>query len=105
MKKVLRDKWVKALRSGKYKQTGDVLFDRHANSYCCLGVLCKVSGTKIPSGASHLGVRGLRTLERDAGLGKMEGGEQQRILADMNDKGDSFKDIAKWIVKNVKVQP
>jgi len=32
--------WVKALRSGKYKQTRGVLQDQ--DGYCCLGVACEV---------------------------------------------------------------
>lgn len=32
-------KWVRALRSGKYKQTRLVLQDKQG--YCCLGVACK----------------------------------------------------------------
>ena len=32
-------KWVKALRSGKYKQTREALQDK--DGYCCLGVACK----------------------------------------------------------------
>ena len=35
--------WIKALRSGKYKQTYSVLSDSKAR-YCCLGVLCEVAG-------------------------------------------------------------
>lgn len=32
--------WIKALRSGKYKQTRGILQDK--NGFCCLGVACKV---------------------------------------------------------------
>lgn len=32
--------WIKALRSGKYKQTTGQLQDNHG--YCCLGVACEV---------------------------------------------------------------
>ena len=39
-------KWIKALRSGKYKQTKDTLCNDKRNSFCCLGVLCDV--LKIP---------------------------------------------------------
>lgn len=41
-KKVLaaRKKLVKALRSGKYKQTQKVLFD--GRGYCCLGIACRI---------------------------------------------------------------
>lgn len=38
--KDLLKRWVKALRSGKYKQTRDVLHD--SEGFCCLGVLCDV---------------------------------------------------------------
>lgn len=38
-KKLIR-KWVKALRSGKYKQGSEAL--RNGDTYCCLGVLCDV---------------------------------------------------------------
>lgn len=38
MKKEIKDKWVKALRSGDYKQTRYQL--RTTEGYCCLGVLC-----------------------------------------------------------------
>lgn len=34
------NKWIKALRSGKFTQTKDVL--NREGSYCCLGVACKV---------------------------------------------------------------
>lgn len=41
MNKVIADKWIKALRSGKYKQgTGRL---RDDNQFCCLGVLCDIS--------------------------------------------------------------
>jgi hypothetical protein len=38
----LRTEWTTALRSGKYQQTRGKLRDR--TGYCCLGVLCDVSG-------------------------------------------------------------
>lgn len=38
MKKNIKKLWVKALRSGKYKQGCRAL--RYDNMFCCLGVLC-----------------------------------------------------------------
>jgi hypothetical protein len=35
-------KWLKALRSGKYKQARGTLFN--GDGYCCLGVLCRTQG-------------------------------------------------------------
>jgi hypothetical protein len=51
MKKALRDAWLKALRSGDYKQTIGILHRIHERQssgelytpgHCCLGVLCDV---------------------------------------------------------------
>lgn len=36
----LKDKWLKALRSGEYSQTSCTLKD--SDGFCCLGVLCDV---------------------------------------------------------------
>lgn len=47
MDKDLKVKWLKALRSGKYKQAKFSLHSKHHDGYCCLGVLCEVA--KIPS--------------------------------------------------------
>lgn len=45
--KAQRDKWIKALRSDKYKQTTMKLKTRESNivqeAYCCLGILCKLT--------------------------------------------------------------
>lgn len=38
MKKAIKEKWVKALKSGKYKKAKNAL--RTNKGYCCLGVLC-----------------------------------------------------------------
>lgn len=37
----LKTKWIEALRSGKYRQTREILKD--GKGYCCLGVLCDVT--------------------------------------------------------------
>ncbi len=42
MKKEIAEKWVEALRSGRYKQTKKRL--HKDDGYCCLGVLCELSG-------------------------------------------------------------
>jgi hypothetical protein len=42
MKKEIADKWVAALRSGKYQQGTGALNSN--NRFCCLGVLCDISG-------------------------------------------------------------
>jgi hypothetical protein len=123
MKKSTANKWVKALRSGKYKQGEGHL--RSVNkkgkaSYCCLGVLAKVN--KVDSNFIDyndlLHVRDIREqcgIANRCGAAINEDGDQVypgfkvkgtykefKSLADANDEGVSFKAIARWIEKNYK---
>lgn len=50
MNKEVKAKWLKALRSGKYKQ-GDSYLRRKDGTYCCLGVLCDIY--KKETGEGH----------------------------------------------------
>lgn len=45
----LKAKWVDALRSGKFRQGDAMLYNMSQNSFCCLGVLCKVMGAEFGS--------------------------------------------------------
>lgn len=40
----VKRKWLAALRSGKYKQGNNFMYNKNDNSYCCLGVLCEIEG-------------------------------------------------------------
>lgn len=40
----VKAKWVAALRSGYYEQTKSVLTVGDGKTFCCLGVLCDISG-------------------------------------------------------------
>lgn len=42
MKKEVKDRWLAALRSGKYKQ-GKKVLRTEEGTYCCLGVLCDLA--------------------------------------------------------------
>jgi hypothetical protein len=44
MPKELKQKWVDALRSGKYEQGEGQLYDRDNKCYCVMGVLGRVGG-------------------------------------------------------------
>lgn len=54
MKKEIADKWVAALRSGKYQQGKNVL-SANENSFCCLGVLCDVVKDQVIGHWENLG--------------------------------------------------
>ena len=104
MNEVLRDKWVAALRSGKYEQSRGRL--RTQNGYCCLGVLCDV---KDPNGWNQENDRWIHkdsfregswylseSLREEVGLTE----ECQVRLAKLNDDGETFERIAQEIEKN-----
>lgn len=44
MNRKIKAAWVAALKSNKFSQTTNTLYDR--NSYCCLGVLCQIQDPK-----------------------------------------------------------
>jgi hypothetical protein len=48
MNKRVKELWVKALRSGEYKQGTGHLRDKN-NNFCCLGVLCNIHAQENPN--------------------------------------------------------
>lgn len=96
----LKQDWIDALRSGKYRQGRGRLCD-DSSRYCCLGVLCAIQeppdvspdGTRTwdynPGYIPHRLSAGLRT-------------SHKMRLMKMNDNGgSSFTEIADWIERNV----
>lgn len=98
MNKELKNKWIEALRSGKYKQgkgalrTGDI----ENPHYCCLGVLCAISLEKI---------KGEVMWEKGFLPSSLEDYvcfDIQKSLTFKNDNaGWSFSEIADWIEKKL----
>lgn len=106
----LKSRWLTALRSGDYRQTKGKLRsfrnDYFDDGYCCLGVLCDISGKgewngdyykmMIEDGYSHsseIKLPGLDEFEMTP--------DQQSDLINMNDDGKSFLEIADWIEENL----
>lgn len=123
----LKQKWLEALRSGKYQQGSGQLREVHyceewSDTYhCCLGVLADIAGAPLSlfEDDGFLGSgQSISTSSDNAdhfGLGPQgnEGDPQyeadeprslttlQRKLASMNDNRRSFAEIADWIEINV----
>lgn len=105
MQAELKAKWIAALRSGEFSQAKTRL--RDGDAYCCLGVLCQVSGGMSDSewesyrySFAHptlvkAGLYGGTTLPRDSIAKK---------LADMNDMGKSFAEIADYIEREISAE-
>lgn len=113
--------WVKALRSGKFKQTQDTLKEVDENDqvigHCCLGVLGEINKCDEEFLRSYGTLDSQEVfltcgLKNDTGrpVDKMDnhvsikiGAMQYPNLAEANDDGVSFKKIATWIEKNYKL--
>jgi hypothetical protein len=102
-------KWIKALRSGKYKQTREKLCDDKRESFCCLGVLCDV--LKLPYTVNYDGQRAYYyscsmlpiVAVAMVGLSTSEGDFGSSSLINLNDKSKySFKKIADVLEKGRK---
>lgn len=91
----LKADWVKALRSGEYRQTKFNFED--GEGFCCLGVLCKIAGrqTELDDGG-----------HRQDNWRFVEGEIMSTLiverLVDMNDEiENSFSQIADYIEKEI----
>jgi hypothetical protein len=98
MDKILKEKWVAALRSGEYKQCKDQLKD--GGGYCCLGVLCEISERAIRPGESTI------TLSEAVSYFDIDDDKvASRIkckFEKMNDsEGKTFAEIADYIEKEL----
>lgn len=98
--------WVKALRSGKYKQTTGKL--KYDNAYCCLGVLCDISNISEweSNGINETYLTNSSTpplvVKIYAGINNsMKGINKLGELIRMNDSHNyNFKQIADYIEQN-----
>jgi hypothetical protein len=98
-------KWIRALKSGKYRQTKDHL--RTNYGFCCLGVACDlaVKAKVIPApekegGQYYYDNAGAvlpRPVQTWLGLRTNSGRFGQKSLMDLNDEGKRFKTIARII--------
>jgi len=110
MKKEMKEKWIAALRGGKYKQCQGELKD-DSGRHCCLGVLLETQGWKsiksiqedkftFSNYVSQEGVINREENELDQltseafGLNRQQ---QVRLMKLNDDKGWSFNLIARWI--------
>lgn len=109
MEASLKAKWIEALRSGQYRQTQARLRTNDGLGYCCLGVLCEISGQgEWKHGDFITRQNGEMLASMQAGIdfrhAKMFGLEEsaKRYLMHANDSGTSFPLIADWIAIHVK---
>jgi len=129
VKKSIADKWVKALKSGKYKQSRGKL--RGPRGYCCLGVLCDLKNPKgwvdereefegcggqadytfmadgnypedntLP--LKVMSWAGMKSADGEFGDDESPAGHRQTLVTLNDHRHWGFKEIAKFIQKNYK---
>ena len=103
MKKKYAMKWIKALRSGKYKQGEETLMRDNKGGYCCLGVLrevCDLGGdhqeTLTPFEAKKVGMESTTgELSIDISLADLNDlGLSQTNIESIKNKRFTFDEIA-----------
>lgn len=112
MNQQVKEKWLSALRSGDYKQTQGFL--RKEDGFCCLGVLCDLYGKEhnvewdlVEDGdrdyyefQDKTATLPLPVVEW-AGVGSPNPSICGRSLADRNDGGSTFNEIADLIEEHL----
>lgn len=92
----LKRKWIEALRSGEYRQARMVLRDA-MHRMCCLGVLATVQGCQW----EFVPIDERNVINLPFGLNAGISHSVRLALAEMNDSGKSFKEIADYIEKHL----
>lgn len=129
MKQNVMKKWVKALRSGKFKQGAGTLKQFNSKGqaeHCCLGVLCELYNSEMKKNKKKMLSEKIYDNDGDFfgycrfdghkedlpkvvkkwsgisnGLGQYKLSDNEAMnLADLNDLGKKFKGIADIIEKN-----
>lgn len=99
----VKAEWVAALRSGKYEQGTDHLIghdDAGGSTYCCLGVLCAINPEIAAQVASFDDLKHDQLLVDSEDAAVLISRDAQQMLAEYNDAGRSFNDIADIIERN-----
>ena len=100
-------KWIKALKSNKFKKGANILFNKDENSYCCLGVACKVNNFRktITGGFLEFKEKNLLGLRSTYGLFSPKIIYNSDSLASLNDgrykNSKNFKSIVRHILANI----
>jgi hypothetical protein len=93
--------WITALRSGKFQQARGAL-RTPTNKFCCLGVLCELVHPDRWDNSGrewrHCDFGSMPSWEVLAAAG-LDDDDSPETLANMNDEGRSFAEIADYIEK------
>ena len=92
-------KWIAALRSGKYKQAKERLYDPETGGFCCLGVYCQVISKDLKA---YLAEEPEGPTEAYRKFDHLIGGDLKMKVIAMNDEGKTFAEIADVLERKCK---
>lgn len=100
----LKERWVAALRSGKYPQGRDNLREPEGG-FCCLGVLCDLvapGGWRVSWDGTYYTHQGYGATNPELYRPLGVTADAEAELIDMNDSEEkTFTEIADWIEENL----
>lgn len=101
----MRDKWIAALRSGKYGQTKGRL-KRGENYFCCLGVACDISGAghwESNNDYYYLDAEDFVSHTLNSRLKAIFGltNTEENEAISMNEEGRTFEEIADYLERGL----
>lgn len=107
----LKEKWLTALKSGEYKKGKSTLYKKSNNTFCCLGVLCKITDNlKILNGCAgyiekeYLDNNNIPEFLVYDAIKESRLFELQKIyrkLAVLNDHSETFEEVIEYIEQNL----
>ena len=97
--------WLDALRNGDFQQGNGALAEKRGNTiyYCCLGVLCEIKQVQKVDTGSTSNIRYGTSMDESSAsylpdyMESVLPTEYQKALAQMNDAGFTFEEIAQVI--------
>lgn len=95
-----KEKWLKALRSGKYQHgTGQL---RYEDRFCCIGVYCEIF--KIPYDGVNTRIEASPDIVGESfypGVDEVLGFSVVKELTNLNDRNKDFSKIIEYIEQNL----
>lgn len=104
-----KDRWLKALRSGKYPQASGYLYNKNQRGYCCIGVYAAINGWKNPIGFGYEITKDGDAIQNNGQAEELQfylfpielTEHEVNTLMRLNDRGVDFPSIADYIEKNL----
>lgn len=101
MDAAIKAKWTEALRSGEFKQGRRQLYSPLRDTYCCLGVLCRVAGIPMSDDGESTLVNGAREGYAAITASILTASTTEKLWWLNDHEGKTFDEIAVYIERHL----